>query len=66
MGNDIDDISFTAGIDEACRQVNEMLEARGDARRFINAGLNTVCETTVDSPSFTEWLKWERSQHARY
>lgn len=64
MGNDIDDISFTAGIDEACRQVNEYLEARGDGRRFINAGLNTVCETTVDNPAFIEWSNWERARDA--
>lgn len=64
MGNDIDDISFTAGVDEACRQINEMLEARGARMRFINAGLNTVCETTVDDPSYVRHLEWERANHA--
>lgn len=48
--------AFTDGMDEAVRQVNEELEALGLEVRFINAGLNTVCSMSKDSPD------WARAQ----
>lgn len=47
------DEAFTSGIDEAVRQANEELARTGSPIRFLNAGLNTVCISSVDDPEFT-------------
>lgn len=43
---------FVDGMDEACRQVNEYLEDAGLKFRYVNAGLNTVCQVDMDDPSY--------------